>query len=79
MASVVEEFSFIAKRASEIRAARYHELGVSPPTSSEQPQAPAQDASPAPTNSGGFKYAPGFEHLGAEPSPVDDWGCCPSA
>ncbi len=43
-----EDFDFIAKRASEIRMARYHELGVSPPAGPAQPQPPTQQAAPAP-------------------------------
>ena len=70
MASVVEDFAFIAKRAHEIKAARYSELGVSPPSSCEQPQELATQPSPAQSHCGGFRYAPGFEHL-AEPQPDD--------
>jgi hypothetical protein len=76
MPSVIEDFDFIAKRASEIRAARYHELGVSPPGSAARPQPPAQQDASAPKCCDGFRYAPGFEHLSGKPAPVDDWDCC---
>jgi len=76
MASVVEDFEFIAQRVSGIRAAHYHELGVSPPASPEQPRSPTQEDVPAATGDGGFKYAPGFEHLAGGTSPIDDWDCC---
>jgi hypothetical protein len=66
MASVVEDFTFIAQRVHEIRAARYHELGVSPPAFPEQPQETTEPSAPAQSQCGGFRYAPGFEHL-AEP------------
>jgi hypothetical protein len=62
MPSAVEDFAFIAKRAAEIRAARYQELGVSPPTSAKTSPPPPQAVS-APEENGGFRYAPGFEHL----------------
>jgi hypothetical protein len=69
MSSVIEDFNFIARRASEIRAARYHELGVSPPTSAPQAQPPTQEAAPARKCCDGFKYAPGFGHLAGASSP----------
>jgi hypothetical protein len=75
MPSLVDDFDFIARRASEIRAAHYQELGVSPP-GSPQSQPPAQQDAPAPKCSDGFRYAPGFEHLDGKSSPIDDWGCC---
>jgi hypothetical protein len=74
MPSIVEDFSFIAKRVHEIRAARYHELGVSPPVSSEQSQPSVRQEPLAPTNCDGFRYAPGFEP--ATSPPVDDWDRC---
>jgi hypothetical protein len=74
--SVIEDFAFIAKRVSEIRAARYHELGVSPPASPEQPNPLAQENYSAASDNGGFKYARGFEHLAAGTTPGDDWDCC---
>jgi len=64
MPSVVDDFAFIAKRVHEIRAARYQELGVSSPSPPDPPR-PIAEQSPA---GGGFRYAPGFEHL-AEPPP----------
>jgi hypothetical protein len=67
MPSIVEDFSFIAKRVHEIRAARYHELGVSPPVSSEQSQPSVRQEPLAPTT-------PGFEP--ATSPPVDDWDRC---
>ena len=74
MPSVVEDFAFIAKRAHEIRAARYHELGVSPPSSPQPPPHPVEETTlAAQASAGGFRYAPGFEHL-AHPQPIDD-GC----
>jgi hypothetical protein len=77
MSSVIEDFDFIARRASEIRAARYHELGVSPPTSAPQAQPPTQESAPGPKCCDGFKYAPGFGHLAGASSPqTDDWDCC---
>jgi hypothetical protein len=77
MPSVIEDFDFIAKRASEIRMARYHELGVSPPVAPAQPQPPKQQTAPALKYCDGFRYAPGFEHLaGKAPPPPDDWDCC---
>ena len=77
MPSVIEDFDFIAKRASEIRMARYHELGVSPPTAPAQSQPPTQQAAPAPKCCDGFRYAPGFECLAEESPPqIDDGGCC---
>jgi hypothetical protein len=63
MPSAIEDFDFIARRAREIRAARYLELGVSPPASPEEAQAPVPQAVPAPERPCGFKYAHGFEHL----------------
>jgi hypothetical protein len=71
MSSLVEDFAFIAKRAHEIRTARYLELGVSPPSSPEPLQQGANRPAPAQGPSGGFRYAPGFEHL-AQPEPVAD-------
>ena len=69
MPSAVEDFAFIAKRAAEIRAARNHELGVSPPMPVEEipasTQAPASDT----PRTGGFKYAPGYEYLAGDCSP----------
>ena len=77
MPSVIEDFDFIAKRASEIRMARYHELGVSPPAAPAQPQPSTQQAAPAPKCCDGLRYAPGFENLAGEvPPPTDDWDCC---
>ena len=72
MPSVVEDFESIARRAKEIRAARYQVLGVSP--ASPAPAAPPE--APAPTPGGGFRYAPGFEHLATDASPTDEWDCC---
>jgi hypothetical protein len=76
MPSVVDDFSFIARRVKEIRTARYNELGVSPPASSGQLQPSVQQATPTPTNCGGFKYAPGFEPQTAKSPVIDDWDCC---
>jgi hypothetical protein len=71
MPSVVEDFAFIAKRAQEISAARYQELGVSPPNSPElpavSPKSAARQSTPTQSCSGGFRYAPGFEHLAGAP------------
>jgi hypothetical protein len=67
MPSVVEDFAFIAKRAQEIRAARYQELGVSPPGSAEPPRDPARLSAAAQSDCGGFRYAPGFEYLAEAP------------
>jgi hypothetical protein len=75
MPSVVEDFAYIAKRVAEIRTARYQELGVSPPTTPERPQAPARQSAAEPSNGGGFRYAPGFEYLAGEGVSVDDWDC----
>jgi hypothetical protein len=61
MPSVIEDFAFIAKRAQEIRVARYHELGVSDPIPPAAPQTVPNQA----VTDGGFRYAPGFEHLAA--------------
>jgi hypothetical protein len=66
MPSVIEDFAFIAKRAQEIRIARYHELGVSDPTPANPPQTVPEQA----VTGAGFRYAPGFEHL-AVPQPDD--------
>jgi hypothetical protein len=66
MPSVIEDFAFIARRAHEIRMARYHELGVSDPNPPVAPQAVTEQA----VTGGGFRYAPGFEHL-AVPLPDD--------
>jgi hypothetical protein len=77
MPSVIEDFEFIAKRASEIRAARYHELGVSPPPSLPQEQPPPEETATAPKCCDGFRYAPGFERLaGTSSRQTDDWDCC---
>ena len=76
MPSLIEDFDYIARRASEIRAARYQELGVSPPATSEQPPHDDERTAPAPQSGGGFQYAPGYEHLAAQSAPIDDWGCC---
>ena len=38
MPSVVDDFGSIARRVGEIRSARWHELGVSPPVVSNTPQ-----------------------------------------
>ena len=73
MSSVVEDFSFIAKRAHEIRLARYQELGVSPPSSPEPIQKVASQPAPVQSRCGGFRYAPGFEHL-AVPQPEGEAG-----
>ncbi len=64
MPSVVDDFAFIAKRVHEIRAARYQELGVSPPSPPDPPQPAAKQTATI----GGFRYAPGFEHLAETPS-----------
>ena len=74
MPSIIEDFDYIARRVHEIRAARYHELGVSPPASSGPTQPPVEPDLPAPTTCDGFKYAPGFEPQAS--SPVDEWDCC---
>jgi hypothetical protein len=66
MPSVIEDFAFIAKRAQEIRIARYHELAVSDPT----PAHPLQTVPEQEVTVAGFRYAPGFEHLAA-PQPDD--------
>ena len=66
MPSVVEDFACIAKRAQEIRVARYVELGVSDPNPPKPPQTVAKQE----VTGGGFRYAPGFEHL-ATPAPDD--------
>jgi hypothetical protein len=71
MPSVVDDFAFIAQRAHEIRMARYQELGVSPPRSPKPLQEAAKQSGPAQSHSGGFRYAPGFEHLAA-PQPGND-------
>jgi hypothetical protein len=63
MPSVIDDFAFIAKRAQEIRAARYQELGVSSPNPPDPPQSVVSETA---TNSG-FRYAPGFEHLAEIP------------
>ena len=76
MTSVVEDFEFIAKRVSEIRSARYHELGVSPPAPPEQPQSVPQDDASAASGPGGLRSSPSYEHLAVEISPTDDWDCC---
>ena len=65
MPSLIEDFAFIAKRAQEIRIARYQELGVSPPNSPDTPQPVAKETA----TSGGFRYAPGFEYLAESPRP----------
>ena len=57
MPSVIEDFAFIAKRAQEIRIARYHELGVSDPTPANPPQTVPEQA----VTGAGFRYAPGFD------------------
>jgi hypothetical protein len=65
MPSLIEDFAFIAKRAQEIRVARYQELGVSAPNPPAAPQTvPQQTVSPQAVTEG-FRYAPGFEHLAA--------------
>ena len=66
MASVIEDFEFIAKRVAEIRAARYQELGMSAPAAAGDARSPAPASAPAQPYCGGFKYAPGFEHLADE-------------
>lgn len=66
MPSLIEDFAYIAKRAGEIRAARYRELGVSPPVPPERPVPEAQEGAAAPGCCDGFRYAPGFEHLARE-------------
>lgn len=71
MPSVIEDFDFIAKRAHEIRMARYHELGVSPPAVPTQRKPATQPAAPSPKCCDGFRYAPGFEHLAGEAHPSD--------
>jgi hypothetical protein len=63
MPSIVDDFAFIAKRVQEIRAARYLELGVSSPNPPEPPPRVATDTA----TGGGFRYAPGFEHLADSP------------
>ena len=68
MPSAVDDFTFIAKRAAEIRAARYHELGVSPPWPAVEPPPATQPATSASPDTGGFKYAPGFEHCASDRS-----------
>jgi hypothetical protein len=73
MRSIIEDFAFIARRAHEIRMARYQELGVCPPRSPESPPPPAEEKAPPQGGTGGFRYAPGFEHL-AQRSPIDDTG-----
>ena len=67
MPSVIEDFAFIAQRAHEIRMARYHELGVSDPNPPAAPQAITEQT----VTGGGFRYAPGFEHLAG---PLSDDG-----
>jgi len=62
MPSLIEDFEYIAQRAREIRAARYRELGVTPPVQSEQP-AEVPEGQATPQFCDGFRYAPGFEHL----------------
>ncbi len=79
MPSIVEEFEFIARRANEIRAARYHELGVSPPESAGRSRPPIEQAARSPDHRGGFRYAPGFEHLAEAPPSPDEWDCCLSS
>jgi hypothetical protein len=69
MPSAVDDYTFIAKRAAEIRAARYQELGVSPPRPAVEPPPPPRPAAAASPDTGGFKYAPGFEHLASDRSP----------
>jgi hypothetical protein len=66
MPSVVDDFAFIAKRVREIRAARYEELGVTSPNPPDPPQPVARETATV----GGFRYAPGFEHLADSPSGV---------
>ena len=66
MPSVIEDFAFIAKRAQEIRVARYQELGVSAPNP-PAPQTVTQQTAAKQTVTDGFRYAPGFEHLAALP------------
>jgi hypothetical protein len=63
MPSLIEDFEYIARRASEIRAARYRELGVSPPSPPKQPAPEVQEGAAPPECGDGFRYAPGFEHL----------------
>ena len=71
MPSLIEDFAFIAKRAQEIRVARYQELGVSAPKPPAPPQTVPQQTAPQQAVTGeGFRYAPGFEHL-AVPQPDD--------
>jgi hypothetical protein len=65
MPSVVDDFAFIAKRAHEIRMARYQELGVSSPNSAGMPQPVAKETAIG----DGFRYAPGFEYLAESPRP----------
>ena len=74
MPSVIEDFNFIAQRAREIRMARYHELGVSPPAAPAQPRPAMQQATPEPKCCDGFRYAPGFEHLAGESTRQTDHG-----
>jgi hypothetical protein len=64
MPSLIEDYAYIAQRAREIRAARYRELGVSPPGPPPgQPAAEVPESPDAPTCCDGFRYASGFEHL----------------
>ena len=68
MASAVEDFECIARRVKEIRMARYHELGVSPPPS-EPPQPRVSQAASEANDCDGFRYAPGFAPLDVDTTP----------
>ena len=75
MPSVVDDFEFIARRAGEIRSARWHELGVSPPVVSNTPQSIVPPESTEESQGSHQAAAPGT--LIGETTLSDDWGCCP--
>jgi len=70
MPGLIEDYEYIARRAREIRAARWLELGVSPPASEKQPPQTVPRDAAEPECCDGFRYASGFEHLGGQSPPA---------
>ncbi len=74
MPSVVDDFECIARRAREIRSARWHELGVSPPVVQNTQQSVARPEDILGRQDSHQPAASG--HLVGETTHSDDWGCC---
>jgi hypothetical protein len=70
MPGLIEDYEYIARRAKEIRAARWVELGVSPPVWEARPPPAAPPDAPDGKRCDGFRYAPGFEPAGRQSTPA---------